>query len=106
MATFKVICKADKGAWERYPTPTKTITTSKLFGLLKETKIISDPKIVNGPTKDEICIVTRDYIYAGELYYVLSGYPYGGYDSKYFIKLDEFTETQKEIAKKTEVSPN
>ena len=106
MENFKVICKGNADSWFRkYPT-SKVVTTSKLFGLFKSTKVVSDREKEWGPSKDEICIVTEEIIDGGELYYVLAGYPNGSYDSKLFIRLDEFTETQKEIAEKVEYSTN
>jgi hypothetical protein len=91
MDTFKVICKAD-GKWEKCPSKQKFY----FFGLIKITK----NEFVPGPQKEEICIVTETYFNASVKCYILAGYPYGGYNSKYFVRLDEFTETQKEIAEK------
>lgn len=102
MATFKVICKAEKSGWQKYPIPQKTIVTTNFFGFNKRYKIVSDPQPMYGPAKEEICIVTSDYIFDKELYYKLEGYPHGGYNSKYFIRLDELMETQKEIAEKSQ----
>jgi hypothetical protein len=101
MADFKVICKIS-GDWIFWPVGTKVITTSKLFGLIKKTSVVEDKKFTTGPNKEEICIVYDTYEAHNEIYYKLKGYPNGGYCSKYFIRLDEFTETQKEIAQKSE----
>lgn len=89
MPHFKVICKASNG-WGETPTPTKTIVVKKFFGLIKETRIVSDPKRIPGPVKDEICIVTEEYEEYQNTWYTLAGYPFGRYDSRRFIKLDEF----------------
>lgn len=100
MESFKVICKGT--GWERVPRLTKIVTAHKFFGLIKHSRIVDDRMDVPGPVKDEICIVTETYISRGDTYYVLKGYPYGGYDSRYFIRLDEFTENQKQIAEKAD----
>lgn len=107
MEKFKVICKADDSIpWETLPRISKVITTSKFFGLLKSSKIVQQQRIIHGPAKDEICIVTGTFTNPNGFYYELAGYPYGGYNAKHFIRLDEFTETQKEIAQKFEEIPN
>lgn len=98
---FKVICKTSNN-WERTPIVPKLVNTSKFFGLIKSSKIVMEPDKVPGSTMNEICIVTDTYVSNSEDYYKLTGYPYGGYNSKYFIRLDEFTETQKEIAQKSQ----
>lgn len=100
MPTFKVICKANPEFWKKIPAITRIVSSSKLFGLLKSTKTITEEIKVHGPAKEEICIVTDEYVSSSVKYYVIAGYPYGGYDAKNFVRLDEFTETQKEIAKK------
>lgn len=103
MSTFKVICKADGDNWVQTTSGTKIITTSRFFGLIKTSRVVPvTSKSVPGPDKEEICIVTDDYISNSEKYYILAGYPYGGYNAKYFVRLDEFTETQKDIAEKSE----
>lgn len=85
-----------------FPIASKVVNYTKLFGLLKFSKVVSEQEVVQGPDKDEICIVVEEYLRKDVKYYRLAGYPYGGYNAKYFIRLDEFTETQKEIAKKSE----
>ena len=100
MSTFKVISKAN--GWQKSIADSKIITVYKFFGLIKSKKIVFEKEKVPGPAKEEICIVTDTYMDKETLCYILSGYPYGGYDSKYFVRLDEFTETQKEIAEKSE----
>lgn len=101
MGTFKVICKANGNDWVTDPI-TNIVTTKSFFGLIKRINITSEKQKVPGPHKEEICIVIDDYIHNSEKYYKLSGYPYGGYNAKYFVRMDEFTETQKEIAEKSE----
>src|SRR5689334_5954892 len=92
--TFKVVCK-NNGTWIKIKGKVK----SCLWGLIKWNK----GKPVHGPSKEEICIVNSSYIADdNDTYYNLSGYPYGGYNSKHFIPLDEIEETQKEIAKKSQ----
>lgn len=107
MENFKVICKHNHTthSWARNGGVTKIVTTKRFFGLIKNTSVVKDEVIVPGPSKDEICIVYETYV-DGDTYYKLQGYPYGGYNSKYFIRLDEFTETAKEIAKKSEPQLN
>lgn len=102
MDNFKVICKADRCGWQTIPVPTKIIVVKKLFGLIKNECIVPDPKFNGGPDKDEICIVYEEYNSSGRHYYKLKGYPQSGYDSRFFVRLDEFTETQKEIAEKSQ----
>lgn len=107
MSTFKVICKIKNPAdWQRVKPDIKIVNTSKFFGLIKSSKIVSTPDKVPGPDRDEICIVKNEYLSEGEKYYILAGYPYGGYPAKYFIRLDEFKETQKEIAEKSQPALN
>lgn len=107
MSNFKVICKIPKSdRWAEMPVRTKTITTKKLFGLISNTVVVSDLVIKPGPNFDEICIVYDEYDSKGSHYYKLLGYPYGGYLSRLFIKLDEFTETAEEIAKKSQPALN
>lgn len=102
MSTFKVICKADGNDWsKKYPT-TKIITNKIFFGLLKNKIVISERERVPGPRKEEVCIVIQEVVEAGGKYYELAGYPYGPYDARYFVRMDEFTETQKEIAETAE----
>lgn len=98
---FKVICKADRNNWESLPRSTKIVTTYRLFGLIKTTRVVSDPNKVPGPQKEEICIVTNVSFCNNEKYYTLAGYPYGGYDAKYFVMLNELTEMQSEMAEKS-----
>lgn len=89
MDKFKVICKIPKGyGWVIYQS--KVNVKKYLFGLFSKTYIVPDDKRVGGPVKDEICIATKEYESAGEKYYNLAGYPVGGFEAKYFIKLDEF----------------
>lgn len=95
MENFKVICKAESHGWVKKHPVTNLVTVKKFFGLIKTTKAITENPSVPGPCKDEICIVTAVDTSGGCTHYALSGYPYGTYDSKYFIRLDEFTETQK-----------
>jgi hypothetical protein len=52
MEPFKVICKNDLG-WVPYPVVTRIVTTSKLFGLIKSTKVIADTRATAGPAKEE-----------------------------------------------------
>ena len=101
MKSFKVICKNDKDNWRKNPVPTKTVVVKYLLGLITRTKIVSEDPKAYGPSKDEICIVYDEYVFAGEHYYNLKGYQ-GGYVSKAFIRLDEIEETQKEIAEKSQ----
>lgn len=104
MKSFKVICKASGTTWVRDQGIGEKIVTKRFFGLIKTTKIVSCEKPVHGPSKDEICIVI-DVKDTG--YYKLAGYTeYGWYTPEPFIRLDEFTEGQKEIAEKTEVVLN
>jgi hypothetical protein len=102
MSTFKVICKAEGNDWRKKFPITKVVTTSKLFGLIKSTKVVSEPDRVPGPHKDEICIVTDSITLPEGIFYQIAGYPCGPYDSKWFVRLDEFTESQKEIAEKSQ----
>jgi len=102
MSTFKVICKANGNDWVKDPPVTKIVTTKRFFGFIKTTSVTTEKEKVPGPHKEEVCIVTDDYIHDSEKYYKLAGYPYGGYNAKYFVRMDEFTETQKEIAEKSE----
>lgn len=101
MGSFKVICKADGKHWEGN-FGTKIVTIKSFFGLIKNTVVEKDLRGTPGPSKDEICIVYREHETNGVIFYMLEGYPTGAYDSQWFIKLDEFTETQKEIAEKSE----
>lgn len=99
MKSFKVICKADGKSWVR-DNGLKTTVKSSLFGLINRTHISRDKEPVHGPDKEEICIVL-DVREDG--YYKLAGYTqYGWYTPEPFIRLDEFTETQKEIAEKSQ----
>ena len=100
MEFFKVICKAPSDSWEKVKKVSRIVTTKKFFGLLSSSKVVTDPGKVPGPGKEEICIVTEVIEYPDMTGYVLAGYPYGSYDSRHFIRLDEFTESQKEIAEK------
>jgi len=102
MANFKAICKTNREDWVKQKPTTKIITTSRLFGLIKTTKVVSEHAKSTGPDKEELCIVTDSYTDSGYLFYNLAGYPYGGYDSRHFIRLDEIQETQKEIAEKSQ----
>lgn len=105
MSNFKVICKSSNDTkWHHKKGP--ELVTKTFFGFFSQTRVEDKIKIVDGPSKDEICIVTDSYISKGETYYILAGYPYGGYNSKYFVRLDEFTETAKDIAHKAERSVN
>mgnify|MGYP000932968016 FL=1 len=101
MSTFKVICKNDKDNWVKDPVPTKTVVKKYLFGLITSTKIVADNAKANGPSKDEICIVYETYNSNERSYYRLKGYGEAGYITTAFVRLDEFTETQKEIAEKS-----
>ena len=102
MKSFKVICKADGNNWTKKLPITKVVTTSKLFGLIKSMKVVSKPDRVPGPNKDEICIVIDIINFTEGLFYEVAGYPCGPYDSKWFVRLDEFAESQKEIAEKSQ----
>lgn len=102
MANFKVICKkSDQTSWVQTPIGTKVVTTKRLFGLITKTSIEQDKKFMPGPRYDEVCIVHDHHTTGGVLYYDLLGYPYGGYDAKHFIRLDEFTETAAGLAKRS-----
>ena len=107
MSNFKVICKvADNRDW-CHDNGAKVVKVKRFFGLISESRVVNSKKYVPGPSKDEICIVNDCYNNEeGETYYILAGYPYGGYNSKYFVRLDEFTETAKEIAQKAEIKSN
>ena len=103
MEKFKVICKATGNDWLRN-NGMKTIIKKRFLGLIKKIYIGEDTEKTYGPTKDEICIVL-DVREDG--YYKLAGYVHNGwYTPDPFIRLDEFEETQKEIAKKTEPALN
>jgi hypothetical protein len=102
MQPFKVICKIENGDWAVTPVRTKIVTTRSWFGLIRSSKIVADTEFTPGPQKNEECIVVNQYPSAGEIYYHLAGYPYGGYDSRYFVRIDEFIETEKEIAEKSQ----
>ena len=101
MKEFKVICKANGDNWTPLKKPFRIIEISKLFGLIKQSRLeIDENAKSNGPTKEEICIVTN-IVHQGDLtVYRIKGYGWLLYDSKWFIRLDEITETQKEIAEK------
>lgn len=99
MKSFKVICKADGNSWFR-DNGLKTTVKKRFFGLFKSTHIGHDKEKACGPSKEEICIVidVRD-----DGYYKLAGYTqHGWYTPEPFIRLDEFTESQKEIAEKSQ----
>lgn len=99
MKSFKVICKNDGDNWF-VDKGMKTTVTKRFFGLIKRTSIGKDVEKAYGPSKGEICIVL-DVREDG--YYKLAGYTqYGWYTHEPFIRLDEFTETQKEIAEKSQ----
>lgn len=103
MSSFKVVCKANGNDWvQNNPSFTKIVTSKRFFGLIKTSSVIPDTKKVPGPTKEEVCIVTDEYTHDSTKWYVLAGYPYGGYNSRYFVRIDEFMETEKEIWKKQE----
>ena len=104
MEPFKVICKADGKSWMR-DNGMKATVTKKFFGLIRSTIIGKDLEKVHGPSKDEICIVVN--VRTDDGYYKLAGYTqFGWYTPLPFIRLDEFTETQKEIAKKADLVSN
>jgi len=99
MQSFKVICKNSADNWVR-DNGMKTIVTKSFFGLVKKTSIGRDTEKAFGPSKEEICIVI-DVRHNG--HYKLAGYTaYGWYTPELFIRLDEFTESQKEIAEKSQ----
>lgn len=103
MKSFKVICKADGNSWVR-DHGLKTTVKKSFFGLFKKTSVGRHEEKAFGPSKDEICIVI-DVREDG--YYKLAGYTqYGCYTPEPFIRLDEFTESQKEIAEKANVVLN
>lgn len=103
MSNFKVICKANNSnSWETVPRPTKVIHMKRLLGLIKRSIVVDDPQYNGGPSKDEICIVYETYQNNNCSFYLLKGYGNMGYDTKWFIKLDELEETQKEIAQKSQ----
>ena len=97
MQSFKVICKADGNKWF-LDKGLKTTIKKSFFGLIKRTIISKDEEKVFGPSKEEICIVVG---VTEDGYYKLAGYTqHGSYSPEPFIRLDEFTESQKEIAEK------
>lgn len=103
MKSFKVICKATGKNWV-VDLGLQTTVIKKFFGLIKKTSIGRDKRNIHGPSKDEICIVidVRD-----DGYYQLAGYVhFGWYTPEPFIRLDEFTETAKEIAEKSQPQLN
>ncbi len=99
MKPFKVICKAADNSWFR-DNGLKTTVVRRFFGLIKRTTVGRDLEKSFGPSKEEICIVI-DVKEDG--YYKLAGYTqYGWYCPEPFVRLDEFTESQKEIAEKSQ----
>jgi len=103
MANFKVICKADGNSWVR-DKGFKTTVTKRFFGLIKRTSIDKDEEKAYGPSKDEICIVLD---VKSDGFYKIAGYTqHGWYTPEPFIRLDEFEESQKEIAQKSQPQLN
>src|SRR5690348_5703664 len=99
MKSFKIICKAEYDTWYRDNGLQMKVKKS-FFGLVKTTSLERDKEKVHGPSKEEICIVID---VRNDGYYKLAGYTqYGWYTPEPFIRLDEFTETQKEIAEKSQ----
>lgn len=103
MKPFKVICKADGNSWVKDNGP-KMSVRKRFFGLIKKTFIDQYKEKAFGPSKEEICIVLE---VREDGYYKLSGYTqHGWYTPEPFIKLDEFTESCEEIAKKSDFQLN
>ena len=102
METFKVVCKAERSCWGVIPCPTKIVYEKKLFGLIKKPIVVANPQMVCGPGREEICVVYKTYQRQGLSFYILAGYGEDGYCTKHFIRLDELTETQKEIEEKSQ----
>ena len=95
MNPFKVICKKPNNtAWVYNKGQTKIVYKTSFFGLIKKPVVVSIEKENLGPSNDEICLVTDKEICNNNTYYTLAGYPYGTYNSKYFIPLDEFEEKE------------
>lgn len=103
MENFKVISKSATRSWVKVEPMQALKTTSSFFGLIKKTKLISENERVPGPAKDEVCLVTEVITSPYGTCYILAGYPFGPYLSKYFIRLDEMEETLKEIAIKAKL---
>lgn len=96
--SFKAVCKTNGDKWANKKPRTEIVVTKRFFGLVKSTELKATRDKVPGPCKDEIVIVTNVYTDKDGTFYTLAGYPFGGYDSRYFIRLDEL---QKEIAEKS-----
>ena len=103
MKPFKVICKAQSDQWI-IDRGMKVSVVKRFFGLIKKTVVGRSVEKTYGPSKEEICLVIDVNEWG---YYKLAGYTqYGWYCPEPFVRLDEFTESQKEIAEKSEFALN